>query len=375
MSCHAACFFSDGLFSALSTLCKEMTVFLATEEKILEDNADHFHTDELEIINSRIIQIKDILWALEKDFLDNIFKIKALCPEGVSENGFRKYRELNYLLNALDRLEVRGRDSAGVQISFTLADANALDRIVRDLKDRGLYDLFESRRAAGDLVNGSVQLSEGKTGIFLSFTYKTASIIGELGRNVRELRKSISEDRLLHSLVNQPVEAEVAFAHTRWASVGSITEENCHPVNNFTLNGAEGGLKDYPCYGRGDWRINVVLNGDIDNYQGLRQVLEGGDKNLIAPELTTDTKIIPLQIEKYLREGLGLTNAFRRSLYDFEGSHAIAMQSNVEPGKTFLALKGSGQSIYVGLCHDPVHPVFGSVRSRRGDPGLSQNGR
>jgi glucosamine--fructose-6-phosphate aminotransferase (isomerizing) len=37
---------------------------------------------------------------------------------------------------------------------------------------------------------------------------------------------------------------------------------------------------------------------------------------------------------------------------DFEGSHAIAMVSNTEPGKIFLALKGSGQSIYVGVAPD-----------------------
>ena len=37
---------------------------------------------------------------------------------------------------------------------------------------------------------------------------------------------------------------------------------------------------------------------------------------------------------------------------DFEGSHAIAMTSDLEPGKMFLALKGSGQSIYVGISPD-----------------------
>ena len=73
---------------------------------------------------------------------------------------------------------------------------------------------------------------------------------------------------------------------------------------------------------------------------------------LIAPEVTTDTKIIPLQIEKYLLAGHDLTESFRRAVGDFEGSHAIAMVSNVEPGKIFLALKGSGQSIYVGITPD-----------------------
>ena len=93
------------------------------------------------------------------------------------------------------------------------------------------------------------------------------------------------------------------------------------------------------------------MNGDIDNYQALRQALETGSE-LIAPQVTTDTKIIPLQIEKYLKEGQNLTESFRLAVNDFEGSHAIAMTCNLEPGKMFLALKGSGQSIYVGINAD-----------------------
>ncbi|MDA8125454.1 MAG: SIS domain-containing protein, partial [Deltaproteobacteria bacterium] len=44
--------------------------------------------------------------------------------------------------------------------------------------------------------------------------------------------------------------------------------------------------------------------------------------------------------------------SFRLAVSDFEGSHAIAMVSNAEPGKVFLALRGSGQSIYIGITPD-----------------------
>ena len=96
---------------------------------------------------------------------------------------------------------------------------------------------------------------------------------------------------------------ETALTHTRWASVGSITEENCHPVNNYTTIQS---TPAYPYYPGIEAQINVVLNGDIDNYPALRQALETGSE-LIAPEVTTDTKIIPLQIEKYLKAGQNLT--------------------------------------------------------------------
>jgi len=130
-------------------------------------------------------------------------------------------------------------------------------------------------------------------------------------------------------------------------------------VNNFTSNSRIDTssdllllLKEYPYYGRGAWSINVALNGDIDNYKALRLSLETDGSEIIDRRVTTDTKIIPLQIEKYLYDGYGLKESFRLTLNDFEGSHAIAMQSNLEPGKMFIALRGSGQSLYVGLCDD-----------------------
>ena len=172
--------------------------------------------------------------------------------------------------------------------------------------------------------------------------------------------------------------SESTFAHTRWASVGSITEENCHPISSFTLctEGPDGqippaglcsipasvaetfadeivpGMKFYPAYGPGRWTISVVLNGDIDNYQMLRSLLESAYHYEIAPEVTSDTKIIPLQVERYLSAGMALEEALRLAVNDFEGSHAIALTSNVEPGKIYLALKGSGQALFVGLRED-----------------------
>ena len=84
----------------------------------------------------------------------------------------------------------------------------------------------------------------------------------------------------------------------------------------------------------------------------LRSLLESAYGYEIAPEVTSDTKIIPLQVERYLLAGKTLEEAFRLAVNDFEGSHAIALTSNVEPGKIYLALKGSGQALFVGLRED-----------------------
>ncbi|MCX5845541.1 MAG: SIS domain-containing protein [Deltaproteobacteria bacterium] len=364
-------FFNSLKTAQLSDLTQKMKAFFAEEEKCLEENAGNFSTGDMETINSRHILMKDIIWSLEKDVHDNFGRIVSLAGAGgvdeISPESFIKYKKINFLLNCLDRLEVRGRDSAGIQISFTFRDSTAFEEVLKVLKEKGLYDDFARRTRPCDLFNGSICLSSEtpsmkkmqSDGIALSFVYKTSSIIGELGQNVRDLRKFISQDQIFLEFSRQKTKFETFISHTRWASVGSITDDNCHPVNNFTpgetipSQGAASPevTKNYPHYGEGNWFISVVLNGDIDNYQSLRNDLEGG-KDLIAPHITTDTKIIPLQIEKYLLRGHDVTESFRLAVNDFEGSHAIAMVSNAVPGKIFLALKGSGQSIYVGIAPD-----------------------
>jgi len=357
-------FFDPAQSEKLSGIVRAMSAFLSEEEKALEDGAGQFNTQDLETVNARLALLKDVLWAIERDILENIGRIVRLAAVGerreLSPEAFAKYGKLNLLLNSIDRLEVRGRDSAGIEISFTLADPADCRKLLSEIARRGLEEAFGQRARSGDLRSGCIRIfRDGKDGTGnaagISFVYKTASVIGALGQNVHELRAQIARDEIFRICADLPVDCEAAIAHTRWASVGSITEENCHPISNATVAGNGGqtrpAVRRYPHYGEGDWSIDVVLNGDVDNYQPLRAALESrGD--LIAPELTTDTKIIPLQIEKYLKEGHPLDEAFRLAVNDFEGSHAIAMISNLTPGKTYLALRGSGQALYVGIAPD-----------------------
>ncbi len=88
----------------------------------------------------------------------------------------------------------------------------------------------------------------------------------------------------------------------------------------------------------------------------------GGDR--IHKDITTDTKIIPLIISKYYHQGHPIDEAFRLAVNDFEGSHAIAMHTDLAPGKLFLAQKGSGQTFFVGIAPDhyiPTSEVYGFV--------------
>jgi glucosamine--fructose-6-phosphate aminotransferase (isomerizing) len=349
-------FFQTDRAADLTDVTAEMKHFLADEEKYLEEKAAFIESADLEVINQRILMLKDILWILEKDVLSNLQKVLALTGmekySAIKPAAFRKYRKLNLVLNALDRLEVRGRDSAGIQLTFILNDEKEVHEAIRQIEENELAEDYQRRTQEGDLLNHSISVSrrqsDGTRYATFTFTYKTFSIVGELGRNVIDLRNSIQNDRILRYFAASEADCKIAVAHTRWASFGSITEENCHPVNNYTTTQYSSVSPFYP---GAKAQINVVLNGDIDNYMALRESLKAGGY-LIAPQITTDTKIIPLQIEKYLKAGYDLSEAFRMAVNDFEGSHAIAMTSNLEPHKTFLALKGSGQSIYIGISAD-----------------------
>ncbi|MEN6473285.1 MAG: SIS domain-containing protein [Syntrophaceae bacterium] len=339
---------TDGGLARLLTAADELAGLIKKQEAILEKRAGEFPISSLEIISSRLIALKDIQWGLKQDLLKNQEKILSLSGGEALRAAwiFKKYQRLNFLLNALDRLEVRGRDSTGIQIALAVPE-KAMDAIIKALKNQGLSEAFDQRILGSDLMHGSISRFSGG----VAFTYKTASITGELGKNCRELRRAIQDDAIFKTVVRHEDAGDMYLAHTRWASVGAINIPNCHPVNNCTLTTsthAPAGVKDYPAYGKGQWFINVVLNGDIDNYLAIKAQAENQGR-LVDQRVTTDTKVIPLAIEDYLLKGHPLTEAFRLAVNDFAGSHAIAMESNLEPGKVFLALHGSGQSLFVGL--------------------------
>ncbi|MBM4312047.1 MAG: SIS domain-containing protein, partial [Deltaproteobacteria bacterium] len=337
----------------LGDLCAAMSTFVQQEEGRLEKKAASISTHDLEALTRSLIALKDAVWALQKDVLENCARIRELAGDraDTGESAFKKYLRFNRLLNSLDRLEVRGRDSCGLQAAFGFGTAARLQAVMESIAEAGLHEKFSERCTDGDTRDLGITLGSDS----IIFTYKTARPTGDLGDNTRSIRQAIRSDTLLGCVMEHAPACEMYLAHTRWASVGAINEANCHPVNAYSLapeSGADAtadrSRKHYPFYGSGAWTISVALNGDIDNYPELKQQYAQQGR-LIDSRVTTDTKIIPMAIEHYLLEGHDLQEAFRKALCDFEGSHAIAMQSNLEPGRVFLAQRGSGQSIYIGL--------------------------
>src|SRR6056297_11529 len=71
----------------------------------------------VETMSRRIERLKDAGWCLKTELIDNIEKITALNGTGAPrppEATITTLKNINAILNSIDRLEVRGRDSAGI---------------------------------------------------------------------------------------------------------------------------------------------------------------------------------------------------------------------------------------------------------------------
>jgi glucosamine--fructose-6-phosphate aminotransferase (isomerizing) len=148
--------------------------------------------------------------------------------------------------------------------------------------------------------------------------YDSAGIAVLTEQGVRRLRAR-GKVRELEALQRaQPVAGFSGIAHTRWATHGVPNVENAHPH----VSGA----------------VSVVHNGIIENHGALRIELHALGFGFTSQ---TDTEVIAHLIEAQQREGLDLLSAVRVAVGRLEGSYAIVVMSEREPGTLVGARSGS----------------------------------
>jgi glutamine---fructose-6-phosphate transaminase (isomerizing) len=284
--------------------------------------------ERLERVNAALVRVKDATWSIRHDRLRTAAAVAELAGPDAGVAAVEACTSVQLALSAIDRLEVRGRDSAGIHL---LVDGHGLDLDapdVRELLDARADHLFRS---------GAARTPAGH----LSLVYKAAAEIGELGDNTAAIRAAIKADPLFHRAIAADAARVTLLGHTRWASVGIISEANAHPLNSDEDGGSATGEDPGPY-------LTAALNGDVDNHAELR-AREG---LRVPPEVTTDAKVIPTLVRRGRLAGRDLDDAFRATVAEFEGSVAIGASSAEAPGSLHLALRGSGQALYVGLAED-----------------------
>jgi glucosamine--fructose-6-phosphate aminotransferase (isomerizing) len=310
--------------AVLGASLDQLEGFAAAVEFDLDANADGLDAERLEQANAQLIELKDVLWAVRNDRLRTIAAVEALAGRDAEACELGGYLAVQQAFAGIDRLEVRGRDSAGVHV-FVWGHDIETTALTALMAERGTDPLFQS---------GAVVDTNG----CLSFVYKAAAEIGELGDNTAALRRALGADTLLRRALQSPAARVAILGHTRWASVGIISEPNTHPVNSTELEQTGGSQPPY---------VVAALNGDVDNHADVR-VAHG---LRIATNITTDAKVIPTLIARHAANTT-LVEAFRRTVSEFEGSTAIGAASAEAPSMLLLALRGSGQGLYVGLADD-----------------------
>ncbi len=274
------------------------------EKKSAKSTSQHFTSQHLKTARD-FRQLADLIFNIRWDRLDFAQKVMELLQGNQNPTAnpianlidnpaaIEAMASVQTALAGIDRVEVRGRDSAGIQIIF-------------------YGEGFETPKI---------------------YTYKVAQEIGSLGDNAANLRSQIRADgELAETLASGENFSASVLAHTRWASVGLISHENAHPQDSapssFTLTTA-------------------AINGDIDNYKELT------DKYSlkIPPAVTTDSKVVPILMAGRIGD-LGAQQAFQNTVLELEGSLAVVATSLENPDQMHLCLSGSGQGLYVGISED-----------------------
>ena len=312
----------SSLGPALVHHCGELLAAVEQEEQRLEQDGS-LSTKQLEARNQALIAVRDGVWAITRDRLRAAEVVSHLSGGAMHTGSLEAFLSIHQALSAIDRLEVRGRDSAGLHV---LVHDHALD-----LDDPVIAAEIDRRSGDPNFGTGSVRVVDG----VLSIVHKTAAEIGELGDNTAVIRQAFADDALLHAALANDTARTLVLGHTRWASIGIISEPNAHPLNSELVDAA------------GPYVVGA-LNGDVDNFADL--IADEGVT--ITPSITTDAKVIPSLTSRRLGEGLESAEAFRRTVATFEGSVAIGACTAAAPDKLQLALRGSGQALYIGLAED-----------------------
>jgi glucosamine--fructose-6-phosphate aminotransferase (isomerizing) len=181
----------------------------------------------------------------------------------------------------------------------------------------GVVGYIGSQNASSILVNGLRRLE------YRGYDSAGVAVLNGGGMAVR---RSVGKLHVLETLLEKnPVLGTVGLGHTRWATHGRPSEENAHPHTC--------------CKGK----IVVVHNGIIENYVELKNRLSAEGHRFTSQ---TDTEVLAHLIEE--QRGGTLLDAVRNALKQVQGSYAIGVISEEDPGRLIAARKDSPLVLGVG---------------------------
>ena len=157
--------------------------------------------------------------------------------------------------------------------------------------------------------------------------YDSSGIAGLVEGQIRSCKRAGKIAALQEALIQNPLELDVAIAHTRWATHGVPNEDNAHPHLDEKKT------------------LAVVHNGIIENHNAIRDKLIGKG---IAFYSDTDTEVIAGLISYYYTGDL--RQALQKALKELHGSFALALIHKDHPDEILGASRES--PLVVGISSD-----------------------
>ena len=263
-----------------------------------------------QIKTNNISIINDCLFSLEVELLNRYkFVINNLDKQYKLNDRYIVFlKVLNSLINSINYLEMRGRDSLGLCIQIKIEKKN-----------------YKSQY---NLKKNNVNISEYNDFIVLTFVYKTSNSIGNLRQNSKEITNKIFLDNDLLEIINQKYEIISLFFHTRWASVGKINDSNTHPICDLNKKNKKN-LISYS-----------AVNGDIYNY---KKIIDNYKEKALNINNNCQTDSLALSLVM----GTFLDTKKKSFIKKLQGSYCSCTISDRSPG-TILLVKNGQQGLYIG---------------------------
>lgn len=180
----------------------------------------------------------------------------------------------------------------------------------------GIVGYIGKRNATNILVDGLRRLE------YRGYDSAGISVMSKDGVDTRRsVGKLINLENLL---AKDPPNGHIGIGHTRWATHGRPSEANAHP------------------HQAGD--IIVVHNGIIENHSDLRKSLIKKGHEFSSE---TDTEIVAHLVHQFVRKGMEMKEAIKKSLEKIKGTYALVIMNAHDKNTIYLAKHGS--PLVVGL--------------------------
>ncbi len=159
--------------------------------------------------------------------------------------------------------------------------------------------------------------------------YDSAGIAVVLRSGNIAVRKAVGVlSNLVEEVKRHPPQGRMGIGHTRWATHGRPSQDNCHPHEDCTRS------------------IFVVHNGIIENYQELKHFLHARGHRFNSQ---TDTEVIAHLVEEEFKNGASdLFMAVHNCMKRVRGAYAMGIMRRQEPHCLVAARQGSPLVIGVG---------------------------